>query len=216
MQNPFKKKFDLLLQGFGEKGFSLLQILISLAVSATAILVTVVVLLEILKSQKIENAHNALSSLRASLMAYLDNPYQRDVTYSLIQNQMATCISNPTTCGNVSCNMISATTAQCTSMAVWQNAAPPVGGTTAIDYDPSVNPNIGFNLDEKICNGYSTAGNAQCPIRLDLVWVGQCLTTTIPICSAPTIALNVNFTFNGGQALGYSINASKYKATLDF
>lgn len=165
-----------------DRGFSLLDIMISMGLGTIAIVTTIAVITQAAQVRRIENLRTSAVAVREQIMK---NMARYDNFQETIHNNAQFLCLKPA--GGRNCGV--------TNMVGWEagDIATSVGGVagpqfnlmvaTGGGYSPSfnstmfynaANTNAGFTDDGIVCTGPSAAPNKTCPIRVDLYWWSLC------------------------------------------
>lgn len=198
----FKKNDQPLVD---ERGFTLIEQIIVLAILGFLIAGTASVLPQILAMQKNSGRLATLNVLRSKVISTLRNSqaFQETLTDGANAGAFVCWTSTPSDC--------SAIVAPVAFTPVQSDGSRMFGS-----YNPRGNPGHGFDFDGNFCTGYDAATpNPQCPIRLDLTWLPICpeVATGLP-CSRPSLQVQLTFSLSMPEELNFRVDLNQLNSTV--
>lgn len=140
--------------------------------------------------------HSTLTDVSQDIRDYIVDDVSWDNTVKDIENVSMECLRTGVDCsGQTVPSMLKLIT---TNNLLYYNAIPVTSG---------------FTVDGILCNSYSSAGNNDCPIRVELMWNAVCSALK---CVNPDIFISVNFIYNPdpNSKRANLVNTSVYNFTF--
>lgn len=172
-----------------DRGFSLLDIMISMGLGTIAIVTTMAVITQAAQVRRVENLRSSAMAVREQIMknmARYDN-FQETIHLAATPNSSQFLCLKAHNCGTSLAEVanwenrtaiVSPRGSNFTLMvATGGGYAPSFNSTTFYD---AANLNAGFTDDGIVCSSSSAAPNRTCPIRVDLYWWSLCSGTCDP------------------------------------
>lgn len=173
------------------KGFTLVEVLISIGITVTSASAVIALVLYAYKQSRSGTIHETLLRKRQEITQSILNNSAWSATLSASSNTNLSCVSSETDCSGI---------------------------TGPIDiYDPTgtllintMSSTAGFTENNSPCSEFSNSGNALCPIRIEVQWQALC---TNPGCAQPMAKISILFRYLSDSS-GVPINAAAYNIDL--
>jgi type II secretory pathway pseudopilin PulG len=156
------------------RGFSLFELLISIAIGMSLLAVGGSVLVQIAKSQYRTISTAQINTLHRAMINMLASDQSWTNTLQSPRNPGMACLYN----GN-----------QCTPGVPSPFVLYDTGNAVYFD---STNPSNGFNANGESCAAFSNSGNDSCPFRFAMTWTAVCIR---PACATPQVMISAKLLY---------------------